>query len=181
MSESCRQAARYFSLAKITSGKILVSGASAASIMPTSSPQSIDVDSLHRSGVAKMEDAVLILQSFFRGQRARQLLKKKNACAAIIQKAFRNYLCLQRSKKFEPIIQAHKSLDAKLASTRNRLLEKEREFQLLSVMSSSRVRSYQKELCERAAITSTEALPRYITLQSKRMHGCGYTRPDLKR
>lgn len=100
------------------------------------------------------DEAATRIQSNYRGFRARKSLKKRLESTVILQRAFRKHSKETRSAKLKPFLIEQLELDKKLAATRNRKAIREREFQMLSLMSASRVKTYQDELYEKAAITS---------------------------
>lgn len=91
------------------------------------------------------------IQALYRGHKARKDIKRQAIAAIKIQSAIRCLIAKNRFKRVKPHLKIHKFIDSKLKTTRDRLVQKEREFQLLSLMSASRVKTYQTELREKAA------------------------------
>jgi hypothetical protein len=101
-----------------------------------------------------MIETVIVIQAFIRGRQSRNRQQKRHISAAIIQYSYRLYVSRKRTIKFQHFHTTQTELDAKLSISRSRKAIKERELQLLSLMSGSRVKTYQTDLEEKAAVTS---------------------------
>ncbi|KAJ3227888.1 hypothetical protein HK099_008298 [Clydaea vesicula] len=110
----------------------------------------------------KLTVNVIKIQKLYRGYRTRQWLNLLHQNAAVIQKAFKKHLKEKEVKKYSHIKEVNKKLDLTLKLTRDRLLKKEVDFKTLSLMSSSRFKTYEKELTLRAVICLQKNFRTYL-------------------
>lgn len=123
----------------------------------TTKPSSENENNIHHSTPASSSAALtntsaIKIQSLVRGHQARQLLLHSSNSAILIQSLIRGHLTRKRIAKYKPIWKQQQSLNAKLYATRQDVVKRERDLRLFSVMSASRVKSYDQECEAKAAI-----------------------------
>lgn len=92
------------------------------------------------------------IQSVFRGHRQRLQDEVKVKSATRIQRAFRAHFKQKSLLKFKPIWKQQKDIERQLKKTRSRLLEKEQEFRELTMISGSKIKTFELHRQNMAAI-----------------------------